>query len=557
MVNREQEQARLLAESMGPDGRAGRDLAWIVVVSVLLAVAAVATDAIDRLLDGADALTDRNLSGVLAICALVPIGATVFAIRRYRDAAVAREALDQLSRHDSLTGLANRRFLGDGFDEMLHEARRHNGRIAVLFLDLTDFKHVNDTYGHEVGDQLMIAVAERLRQATGDDDVIVRYGGDEFVVFCPEVATAPMAERMARRLLRVIETPFERADDLIQISASVGIALTEERCTRPDEVLRDADAAMYRAKALGRGRYALFDRSMRDTITPSSAERRLRAALDNGEFRLFYQPIVSLWTKRMVGAEALLRWQDPARGVVGPSDFIGALEDTGLIVPVGQWIMGEVSRQSRRWQDEFPERPPLSLKINVTARQLAQTDFIDQLQRALSDSGADPARLSLEITESALMRDVQASWAALREAKALGLTLALDDFGTGYSSLSYLRRFSLDLLKIDKSFIDGLGQAREDETIVEHVIAMAKALGIVTVAEGVETAAQVEHLRSLHCDLAQGYYFSHPQPPGVIDQLLRRDGNKEEWQPVAPPADDEDRDSPVVEIPRFRSVTVT
>jgi diguanylate cyclase (GGDEF)-like protein len=550
MINREQEQARLLAESMGADGRAGRDLAWIVAISVLAAVAATATGALDSIAgDGA--------SGILALLIATAIGATVFAVRRYHDAAAIRDTLDRIANHDPLTGLPNRRFLGDGFETMLTRMRAVHGRVAVLFIDLNGFKAVNDTYGHEIGDQLMVALAERLRQAVGPDDVIVRYGGDEFVAFCPDVTNAPSAERIARRLIRTIEAPYERGDETLQLSASIGIAITEERCTRPDEVLQDADAALYQAKALGSGRYALFDRSMRDTITPSSAERRLREALENGEFRLFYQPIVSLWTKRLVGVEALLRWQDPARGVVGPDAFVPALESTGLIVPVGQWIVEEVCRQTRRWQDEFPDRPPLNVKVNVTARQLVQNDFVPHLKHAIEVSGADPDRLCLEITEGTLMFDVDASWAALREAKQLGLTLALDDFGTGYSSLTYLRRFSLDLLKIDKSFIDGLGHAREDETIVEHVIAMAKALGIVTVAEGVETEAQVEQLRALNCDLAQGYWFSHPQPPHVIDQLMGRDGNKEEWQP--PPAPDEaapEEQAAVVEIPRFRSASV-
>jgi diguanylate cyclase (GGDEF)-like protein len=558
MVDREQEQARLLAESIGPDGRAGRDLAWIVSLGVLVVVAAIGFDLIDAIVDGADALRNRNLNGILALLLVLPIGATVYAIRRYRDAAEVRETLERLSLTDSLTGLPNRRFLGEGFERMLDTVRRHHGRIAVLFADLNGFKNVNDTYGHEIGDQLMAAVAERMQDAVGPNDVVVRYGGDEFVVFCPDVANAPAAERIARRVIRAIETPFERGDDVVSVSAAIGIALTEERCTRPDEVLRDADVAMYRAKALGDGSYALFDRSMRDVITPSSAERRLREALERGEFKLLYQPIVSLWTKRMVGCEALLRWDDPARGMLGPDTFVPALEDTGLIVPVGQWIIEEVCRQTRRWEVEFPERPPLSVKLNVTARQLAQADFFDYLRHAVETSGADPTQLCLEITEGALLHDVQSAWAALREAKSMGLTLALDDFGTGYSSLSYLRRFALDLLKIDKSFIDGLGQAREDDTIVEHVIAMAKALSIVTVAEGVETADQVAHLRALGCDLAQGYYFSHPQPPHVIDRLMRRDGNKEEWQPPPPPEDaEEEAEAAVVEIPRFRSATVT
>jgi diguanylate cyclase (GGDEF)-like protein len=560
MVTREQEQARLLAENMGPNGRAGRDLAWIVAACTVLVAAVIATNGSDWALAHLRSLSDRNLNGLLALLVILPIGATAFAVRRYNDAAHIRTSLHALSRRDTLTGLHNRQFLGEGFDVLLDEARRRNARIAVLFVDLTGFKQVNDTYGHAVGDQLMIAVADRLAKAIGPDDVVIRYGGDEFVVLCPEVTNGPAAERVAKRLIRVIETPYESGDELLHVSACIGIALTEERCTRPDEVLRDADAAMYQARERGAGAYAMFDRSMRDAITPSTAERKLREALENGEFKLFYQPIVSLWTKRMVGVEALLRWEDPGRGVVSPDEFVGALEDTGLIVPVGSWVIEEACRQAHRWQVDFPDRPPLSVKVNVTARQLAQTDFADTLRHALEVTGVDPDRICIEFTEGAIMQDLTTSWTSLREVKSLGMTLALDDFGTGYSSLSYLRRFSLDLLKIDKTFIDGIGTSREDETIVEHVVAMAKALGIVTVAEGVETEQQADLLRSISCDLAQGYYFSHPQPPHVIDRLMARAGNKEEWQPleeIVEDGDDGDATAPSVAIPRFRRATVT
>jgi EAL domain-containing protein (putative c-di-GMP-specific phosphodiesterase class I) len=299
----------------------------------------------------------------------------------------------------------------------------------------------------------------------------------------------------------------------------------------------------------------MFDRSMRDAITPSTAERRLREALDDGEFKLYYQPIVSLWTRRLVGVEAQLRWDDPGRGTIGPEDFAGALEETGLVVPVGNWVLDEVCRQTRKWQDQFPDRPALNTKVSISPRQLAQTDFIASVRHSLQTSGADADRICLEITEGALAHDVTATWTTLREAKALGVTLALDEFGTGLSSLTYLRRFSLDLLNLNKVFIDGLGNSREDETIVEHVIGMAKALGIVTVAIGVDTEKQVDHLRALNCDLAQGDYFSPPQPPAIIDELMARGGDEQEWKPV--PATTTTAEAAVVEIPRFRSATVT
>jgi diguanylate cyclase (GGDEF)-like protein len=557
MINREQEQARLIAESMGANGSAGRDLAWIVAVGVLLTAVAVLTPLTERGYDALEWLDNKDMAGLLALAFIVPAGAILFAVRRYQDTSRVRDALEKLASRDSLTGLPNRQFLGAGFDDLLTNARRTHGRVAVLFIDLTGFKAINETYGHEVGDQLMVAVADRLSEAMGDTDVVVRYGGDEFVAFCPEATNAMAAERLAKRFLRVIETPFERGDEVIRLSASVGIAITEERCTRPDDVLRDADAALYQAKQRGGGSYALFDRSMRDSITPSTAERRLREALDDGEFKLYYQPIVSLWTRRLVGVEAQLRWDDPGRGMIDADAFAAALEDTGLIVPVGNWVLDEVCRQTRVWQDEFPDRPPLNVKVSISPRQLAQTDFIPTVRHALQSTGASADRLCLELTEGALMHDVTTTWTTLREAKALGVTLALDEFGTGLSSLTYLRRFSLDLLNLDKVFIDGLGNSREDETILEHVIGMAKALGIVTVAMGVDTEKQVEHLRSFNCDLAQGEYFSPPQPPAIIDDLLARGGDDEEWRPVEAPPRAGAGEAAVVEIPRFRSATVT
>jgi diguanylate cyclase (GGDEF)-like protein len=530
MVDREQEQARLQAEAMGADGRAGRDLGWIVALTIGLAGLSMASGAVSRVLAVANDLAGHNLDGVVALAMLVPVGAVLYAVRRYRDADAARATLHELSHHDSLTGLPNRRFLGHGFDDLLRRARRVNGRVGVYFIDLDGFKKVNDTWGHEVGDQLMVAVADRLRSTLGPDDRVVRYGGDEFIALCPGVTNLQSTERVASKLLEALGAPFEFGEDRLRISASIGVALTEERCARPDEVLRDADVAMYRAKAAGAGRFALYDRSMAEALTPSSAERRLRQALDADEFRLAWQPIVSLHTRRLVGVEAVLRWQDPEHGEVAVDEFLPALEDSGLIVPIGRWMVAEACAQSRRWQDAHPDRPALNIKLSVTARMLAQATFVGHLRTQLEVSGASADRISLEITEGALAYDVNSAWSTLREAKALGISLALDDFGTGYSSLSYLRQFQLDLLKIDGSFVEGIGRSKEDTAIVEHVVAMARALGIVTVAEGVTTGEQAERLRGLNCDLAQGPWFSAPRPAAAIDRLLA-EGVDHEWTP--------------------------
>lgn len=529
------------------------ELAWIVGACGALVVVTILSGADDQLLTELTAALDsRELAGIAVLVALLLLATAGIALLRALDARRAFRALQHLERHDRLTGLPNRRFLDEGFEELAAEARRRRRRIAVLSLDLKGFGRVNEIYGMEVGDELMQALVERLQRGV-EDGVIVRYGGDEFVVIVPDVADTPSVERIARRLARIVETPFERGEELLRLNASIGIALSEERCSRPRELLRDADTARYLARTRGPGSYVVFDRSMEQSLTPSTAERRLRRALEQGEFRLVYQPIVSLWTRRMVGVEALLRWEDPNRGVIGPDEFIPALEQSGLIVPVGNWVLEEVCRQTRSWHDRFPDRPSLNVKVNTTARQLAQTDFTRMLRHSLEVTGADPDRICLEITEGALTHDLVTAWSTLREVKELGLSLALDDFGTGYSSLSYLRRFALDLLKIDNSFVGGLGRSREDETIVEHVVAMAKALGIVTVAEGVETEEQVDHLRALNCDLAQGYHFSQPQPPQVIEQLLARDDGDGEWQP---PASQQTEAAPVVEIPRFRDPAV-
>jgi len=544
----------MLAQEVGPEGRAGRDLGWIVAGSVILAVTLVATP-------GAEAVADRAGTSSLwfgvafILVAIVALGAVIYGVRRYRDASDAHKVLERLATVDSLTGFPNRSFLGEPFEQMLAVARRSNGRIAVLFVDLVGMKPINEVYGHEVGDHLLAGLAERLRHALGPNDIAVRYGGDEFVLLCPDITNAISTERVAARVLQAVEAPFQMGDEVLELSARIGAAITEERPTRPEEVLVDAEAAMQQADSTDSslGRYAMFDRSMRGRLTPATAERRLRDALEQGEFHLYYQPIVSLWTKRIVGAEGVLCWHDPGRGMVPPAEFMDSLEQTGLIVPVGAWVLEEVCRQSCRWQELYPDRAALNLKVNVSPRQLAQPGFVMQVRDCLATTGADPDGVCLEVNERGLFDAVDTAWATLREVKALGVSLAIDRFGTGYSSLGFLRTFNLDLLSIDSSFIATVGASREDTTIVEHVIGMAKALGIVTVAEGVETEEQVQHLRAMNCDLAQGRYFSDPQPPDVISELLGLGGGTQEWKPPEPSqlADD----APVVQVDRFQPAT--
>jgi diguanylate cyclase (GGDEF)-like protein len=509
------------------DPRKRRDMLVVVAVCAAAALLLVATDALDKVYE---ALAERDATSLLVALFLIPIGVSVFAFRRFQAAEEVWKETARLSMRDALTGLPTRRFLTDHFHEVVRRVQRHGGRIAVFFVDLDKFKHINDTYGHEMGDKVMSKVAERLSELMNNDDILIRYGGDEFVVVSPNAGTGQSAERTARKYIEALEQPFEVGEDKIQLGACVGVAVTEDNCTEPDDVLRDADAAMYKAKAMGGGEVAIYDRSMASRITPSTAERRLRQALAEDQFRLFYQPVVSLQTQRMVKVEALIRWEDPERGMVAPGEFIPALEDTGLIVPVGTWVLQEACRQAHEWSTRHSHQAPLMVTVNVSARQLAQADFGDVLRRVLDETGVDPATICLEITEGAVMADVDAAWTMLRQAKALGVYLALDDFGTGFSSLSFLRQFRLDIVKIDKSFVDGLGHSREDTTIVEHVIGMARGLGMVTVCEGVETADQVRYLRSLDAHMAQGFFYSKPQPPSVIDRILSQP-TTDGWRP--------------------------
>ena len=493
------------------------------IVLVLLGVVAVALAARFRPINavlGAVPSTDGPLAdAVLTLLLVAPVLTAVFARRRYNEAIGIRHELVWLSLHDALTGLPNRRLLSEWLRSDIEASQTRNAQAAVLFVDLDRFKYVNDTHGHEVGDRLMRAVAERLVDVVGDRGRLVRFGGDEFVVLASDVHAANSVVRLAEEVIRTVQQPFTVGNESLRISASVGIALTEHRGVNPDEVLRDADVAMYQAKLNGSGHVVIFDRSMTGRLTPATAEEVIRAALENREFHLYYQPVVDLTSGRIVGAEALLRWISDRSGTMSPGEFIPILEETGLIVPVGTWVLEEACRQAARLRRIF-DGPPLTVTVNVSARQIAQVGFVDVVARALEASGADPTQIHLEITEGALMHDVDSAWAALRQVKSLGVKLALDDFGTGYSSLSYVRRFSLDMLKIDKSFIDGVATSHEDRAIVEHVVGMAHALGMSTVAEGVEQPEQLRALRALGCGLAQGYVMSRPIPAGEFEALI-------------------------------------
>jgi diguanylate cyclase (GGDEF)-like protein len=411
--------------------------------------------------------------------------------------------------HDPLTGLPNRSLVVDRLDRALARAQRSGGRVTVLFADLDRFKVVNDSFGHSAGDGVLLCISERLRAAVRPHDTVGRLAGDEFVVVCEDL-TDREALDVAGRIAAAVAQPIELGGRESVITASIGIAHAEP-ATRAEDMLRDSDVAMYRAKERGRSRVELFDAEMRRRmIDRLETERSLRTAIAAGELRLDYQPLVSFDGWRVIAAEALVRWDHPERGVVGPADFIPLAEETGLILPIGRWVLGEACRQLAVWR--AAGRRDLRVTVNLSARQFADPDLIDAVAEALARAGLPTGALCLEITESVLMEEVEATAETLRALKRLGVHLAVDDFGTGYSSLSYLKRFPVDLLKIDRSFVDGLGTDPEDGAIVLAIVSLARALRLDVVAEGVEYFHQLEALHRLGCDAVQGFLLGRPGP---------------------------------------------
>jgi diguanylate cyclase (GGDEF)-like protein/PAS domain S-box-containing protein len=431
------------------------------------------------------------------------------------------DAVRERALHDSLTGLPNRVLFHDRLEQALARLRRRGALAAILFLDLDRFKLVNDSLGHQVGDELLAAAAPRLRQAVRASDTVARFGGDEFGILLEDIGGEHDAIEMAERIASVFTRPFVLAGNEHFVTTSIGIALAGGG-ELADELIRDADAAMYRAKERGRARYELFDEVMRGrAIARLRVENDLRRALERDELRLEYQPVVSLRDRTIVAVEALLRWDHPERGVVQPADFVQIAEEDGLIEPIGRWVLDTACRQAAGWHRESPDLAPVGISVNLSAVQIARRTLPEVIEPALRASGLDPACLSLEITESVMLRDVEAVTEALPELKTLGVRLVLDDFGTGYSSLGYLTQLPLDALKVDRSFVDGLGTEARDSAITEAIIAMSHALSLEVIAEGVETALQLRELSRLGCDLAQGFYFCRSVPPARISELLR------------------------------------
>lgn len=428
------------------------------------------------------------------------------------------------SLHDPLTALPNRSLFHDRLSHALDRGRRARSGVAVLFIDLDRFKLVNDSLGHDAGDELLVSMATRLAGALRPGDTVGRFGGDEFTVLCEDLPTATAAERaaeIAQRLQGEISKPTELRDTEIFLTASIGIAIALDEGALPDDLLRDADAAMYHAKNRGTGRWEVFDQALRErALTRNETETALHRAIERGELRLFYQPMISIAEQRCVGAEALVRWQHPERGLVPPGDFIDLAEESGLIHDLGRWVLHEAATQTARWQANAPD--DFTVSVNISGRQLAQGNLHEIVAETLRATGARPERLCLEITESILMEDTEQTVELIKRVRDLGVRFSIDDFGTGYSSLGYLKSFPVDAVKVDRTFVSTMTSDRGDAAIVAAVVGLAHALNLRVVAEGVETAEQLAALAALGCELAQGFYFSPPQPVADLHRIFGR-----------------------------------
>jgi diguanylate cyclase (GGDEF)-like protein len=460
---------------------------------------------------------------------------------------VEKERMAHSAAHDFLTSLPNRMLLNDRVDQAIALAQRHQKRVAVLFLDLDGFKHINDSLGHAIGDKLLQSIATRLVACVRASDTVSRQGGDEFVVLLSELEepedTAIVADRtghavveppmlidrqellvradvVAGRLLRAVAEPHSIDHHDLHITTSIGVSIYPDDGLDAETLIKNADTAMYQAKENGRQSFQFFMPEMNArAVERQSIEGSLRRALERQEFLLHYQPVIDLRTGEITGAEALIRWMHPTRGMVPPLQFIPVAEDCGLIVPIGRWVLREACRQAQDWIDAG--LPAMTMAVNASAMEFRHGTFLENLFATLRETGFDPGSLEVEVTESVLMRHAEAAVSTLKALRDNRIQVAIDDFGTGYSSLGYLRKFPLDTLKIDQSFVRQISTPGEDTTIVTAVIAMARNLKLRVIAEGVETAEELKFLRVHHCDEAQGYYFSRPVPPEQFAQLLR------------------------------------
>jgi len=432
---------------------------------------------------------------------------------------LATVEMEHLAYHDALTGLPNRPLFMDRLILALAQASRTNQKLAVFFLDLDRFKDINDSLGHSTGDGLLKAVAERIRRCIREGDTVARFGGDEFTLLIPRIDHVEDAAKIAQKILETLKIPFSIADHELFVTTSIGISIHPGDGSDPETLVRNADTAMYRAKDQGRDNYQLYAPAMNARALERLAlENMLRKALSHRELVLYYQPVCDMKTKNIVGVEALIRWRHPEMGLVSPAHFIPVAETSGLIIPIGDWVLRTACRQTKLWQKRID--PELTVAVNLSARQFQQPNLTEEIAEVLEETGLGARYLELEITESNAMQNAENTIYTLRELKALGVRIAMDDFGTGYSSLSYLKQFPIDTLKLDQSFVRGITTAASDAAIATAVIAMAHSLDLKVIGEGVETEEQFAFLHKQRCDYIQGYLFSPPQAAETLEAYL-------------------------------------
>jgi diguanylate cyclase (GGDEF)-like protein/PAS domain S-box-containing protein len=434
---------------------------------------------------------------------------------------VLEERLRHQALHDHLTGLPNRTLLMDRLAHALVRAERRETKVAVLFMDLDNFKYINDSMSHEAGDRLLVEVAERLRDCLRAEDTVARLGGDEFAILLEDLGREQEATAVANQVAQALRTPILVDDREIFVTTSIGIAFASSGEDRPEVLLREADVAMYRAKAGGKDHHAVYHPEMGELSSQRlTLEGDLRRALEREELKIYYQSKVLVETGKIVALEALTRWEHPERGLLLPEDFVPLAEETRLIIPIGWWVLEEACRQVKEWQKLYPSDPPLAINVNLSARQFYDPDLVERVAGVLEETALEPSSLVLEITEGTAMEEALSTTTTLAALRGLGVKLAIDDFGTGYSSLSYLKRFPVDAIKIDRAIVEGLGRDRGDSAIVSATITLAHALGLEVIAEGVETDEEAAELLALGCDVGQGYYWWTPQPAGETAALL-------------------------------------
>ncbi|WP_153041202.1 putative bifunctional diguanylate cyclase/phosphodiesterase [Paraburkholderia monticola] len=466
-------------------------------------------------------LTLTNLQDEPAVGAIVATASDITERKHFE------EQLTKRAFYDSLTGLPNRALLLDRIGQAALRANGSSATTGLIFVDLDHFKRVNDSLGHHAGDRLLIAASERLQKCLRSTDTVARLGGDEFVMLLEQLGTDAVSEgvAIAQRILAQFGQPFDLDNKQYMVGASLGLAFRHGEGLRgdADALLRDADVAMYRAKNSGRGRYVIFEKQMHaDTVRRLEIESDLRHAIEQHELRVHFQPIMQLQSGGFHQMEALIRWQHPVRGLLPPSEFIAIAEESGLIVPLGRYVLERSCQQVADWQRQFPSHAPLQVSVNLSPGQFDDPNFVDDVAAALQAASIAPGSLKLEVTEGLIMRNAEKSIETLRRLKSFGVTIAIDDFGTGYSSLSYLRRLPLDVLKIDRSFVQGIGTNDEDDAIVRAIISLARQLGLSVTAEGIETPEQARLLREWSCDSGQGYLFSRPVAPEEFTALFSR-----------------------------------